>query len=377
MNGVVLLASIQLIAGAQQNRSLDEFMAAHVQAGRARLATSDEIRRWEQGATEQMKKELIGPHLFSHRLDRNSWTILGDVKVPPNVRVFSKSFLIMPGGTLAIGKNQRANVYHMDGFRCEGTSCFYATYDMRAGLQPLIDAGKVRVATEADVEAWKTTALATRSEWKERPVEVRTNLRVDSRRTFIILENIQLPDGFQAWANGQFILAKGVQDPPLGNAAIYDMNDGSCSDRLSCLRVTLGQEVVFGVEEVQSDAHVVFALKCATPHRVEIIGGQHPPASLAPMQKFSLGECCQALEPTNDERAIRIEVYPRDPQEKAETPSNSAQQRSRRLRRMMRKRREATVTLRAHIEPAHRTLQRAYDACLAKYASSVGNALSR
>ena len=107
------------------------------------------------------------------------------------------------------------------------TAARYAPSGQR-GLESLLEAGKIRFATQADIDAWVEKASVP---FKKLNPDLKVRHRMKIGRTYVIIAPIEYPAGLFGAHSATFLIAEGVP-PPTGSAGhsmIYYMDNGSCS----------------------------------------------------------------------------------------------------------------------------------------------------
>jgi hypothetical protein len=103
----------------------------------------------------------------------------------------------------------------------------------RAGVDEAVRRGTLRPATQADIDAWKATALRMRPARDVPPIvgETRPGIAMPtSGETYVILRQFAIPAGLHGGHSVCFILPKGVPTPTgdLGHSALFDLATGKC-----------------------------------------------------------------------------------------------------------------------------------------------------
>ncbi len=96
------------------------------------------------------------------------------------------------------------------------------------GLESLLEAGKIRFATQADIDAWVEKASAP---FKKLDPDLKVRHRMKIGDTYVVLAPIEYPLGLFGPHAVTFLIAGGVPPPTgsPGHSMIYDMDNGSCS----------------------------------------------------------------------------------------------------------------------------------------------------
>jgi hypothetical protein len=103
----------------------------------------------------------------------------------------------------------------------------------RAGVEEAVRRGTLRPATQADIDAWKATALRMRPAKDVPPIvgETRPGIAMPtSGETYVILRQFAIPAGLHGGHSVCFILPKGVPAPTgdLGHSALFNLANGRC-----------------------------------------------------------------------------------------------------------------------------------------------------
>jgi hypothetical protein len=98
----------------------------------------------------------------------------------------------------------------------------------RRGLEMLAEAGKVRLATQEDIDAWVEKASVP---FKKLNPDLKVRHRMKAGRTFVVLAQIEFPAGMFGAHSESFLIAEGVPRPTgsAGHSTIYYMDNPGCS----------------------------------------------------------------------------------------------------------------------------------------------------
>ncbi len=114
-----------------------------------------------------------------------------------------------------------------------------------AGLEDALKKGKIRKATEKDLDTWNNAIKNDPTKNKDIPpiagvdgenVEYHKNTIGDSSSLYVVLEDFTYPAGLYGSYSVSFLIPKGVKKPDgnPGHSNVYNMNDMSCSDIINC-----------------------------------------------------------------------------------------------------------------------------------------------
>ncbi|MFT4025621.1 MAG: hypothetical protein QM676_02280 [Novosphingobium sp.] len=97
-----------------------------------------------------------------------------------------------------------------------------------AGLAQLIEQGKLRHATQTDVDRWNAAATARLATGRLAPF---TSSYLSASRSYVILAPIQIPRGMYGAHSATFIVPAGVPSPrdPGSHNTYFRLADGTCS----------------------------------------------------------------------------------------------------------------------------------------------------
>jgi len=103
----------------------------------------------------------------------------------------------------------------------------------RAGVDEAVRRGILRPATQADIDAWKSTARPVQSAKDVPPIVGDVGPRIampTSGETYVILKPFVIPAGLNGGHSVCFILPKGVPAPTgdLGHSALFNLGTGKC-----------------------------------------------------------------------------------------------------------------------------------------------------
>ena len=95
----------------------------------------------------------------------------------------------------------------------------------QAALDELVGDKKLRLATSADIEAWVKKASEPYKKFND---DLRVTPRMLLGRTYVVLEELVLPDGLYGGHSRSFILPEGVPFPggPAGHNSFYSLKTG-------------------------------------------------------------------------------------------------------------------------------------------------------
>jgi uncharacterized protein YecT (DUF1311 family) len=100
------------------------------------------------------------------------------------------------------------------------------------GLDLLVEQGKIRPATQADIDAWVAKAS---EPYKRLNPDLKVPVRMRVGRTYVVLQPIELPNGLHGGHARSFIIPAGVPQPSgsAGHSMFYFMESGNCTLGLS------------------------------------------------------------------------------------------------------------------------------------------------
>jgi hypothetical protein len=142
-----------------------------------------------------------------------------------------KRFVNQPGedGVFHVGDPPRdpTRVIYSDDLALEGYLNPAQPLAGQKGLDQLVAAGKLRPATEDDIEAWVDKAS---EQYKRFSPTLRVEHRMLVGRTYVVLRKVRLPDGLFCAHSRSFIIPDGVPVPdgPKGHNTFYLM-DGTAT----------------------------------------------------------------------------------------------------------------------------------------------------